>query len=103
MDLVSTIEGVSFSKNEEGKHNVQLTYDLETTGPDGSLIPQLSKEGMRTYNQNFDNPELPDPITFRDSLTVNTNFGTGEYTFTLTVHDEQSGQQATSTVTTTLE
>jgi hypothetical protein len=71
---------------------MHLIQDLQTYGPDGNLLPELSKEGIK---------ELEDFGTFTyadlwNSLTIPSSYPRGRYECRLTVHDKISGRDTTS-------
>ena len=76
-----------------GQSRIYLIQDLATYGPDGNLLPELSKDGIK---------ELEDFGTFDyadlwNSLTIPTSYPRGRYECRLTVHDKISGRDTSTT------
>ena len=75
-----------------GQPRMHLLQDLETFGPDGNLLPELSKQGIKEL-EDFGN------FTYADlwnSLSIPSSYPRGRYQCRLTVHDKVSGRDTNS-------
>jgi len=89
-----------FGTDDSGRTpRIHLLQDLKTYYPDGTVIPELTKEGIK---------DLEDYGTFDyanmwNSLKIPANFPRGTYRVELTVHDQVGNTEATSSTQFTLQ
>ena len=81
-----------FETEQGDRPRMHLIQDLQTYGPDGNLLPELSKEAIK---------ELEDFGTFTyadlwNSLSIPSSYPRGRYECRLTVHDKISGRDTNS-------
>ena len=81
-----------FETEQGDRPRMHLIQDLQTYGPDGNLLPELSKEAIK---------ELEDFGTFTyadlwNSLSIPSSYPRGRYECRLTVHDKVSGRDTNS-------
>ena len=72
---------------------IHLVQDLQTYGPDGNLLPELSKDAIKVLEDfgTFDYADL------WNSLSIPSSYPRGRYECRLTVHDKISGRDTTTT------
>jgi hypothetical protein len=81
-----------FETEQGDRPRMHLIQDLQTYGPEGNLLSELSKEGIK---------ELEDFGTFTyadlwNSLSIPSSYPRGRYECRLTVHDKISGRDTSS-------
>jgi hypothetical protein len=76
-----------------GQPRIHLVQDLTTYGPNGNVLPELSKEAIKVLEDygNFDFADLWNSLSFPDS------YPRGKYECRLTVHDKISGKDTVTT------
>jgi hypothetical protein len=71
---------------------MHLIQDLKTFDPDGNVIPDLSREGIKDLEDSGDYAAAD----MWNTLTIPTSFARGTYRCELTVHDKVGGGDTTS-------
>ncbi|HIH38023.1 hypothetical protein J4460_07805 [Candidatus Woesearchaeota archaeon] len=77
---------------EDGLYHFGIVEDVTTTGPDGSLFPDLSANSIidKEYAMESEIFFLP----FRNDFAIDNDYPVGQYTIEITVKDKLSGKTA---------
>lgn len=87
-----------FNNEHSGSsYTINLVQDLETSGPDGNKLDNLSRDAIKTLNES--GPMNYTSANFTNTLTIPTNYPQGTYTVHLRVHDQVGGGTAEESAT----
>lgn len=79
-----------FATQANGKgHRVRLDADIETYGPDGQMIPSLSKKGFQRVDEVAESE--PGGWRFSGTLTLAPGAASGNYVLKIRIADRNSG------------
>lgn len=85
------------NRHSGGTFSIHLVQDLETLGPDGIKLDNLSADAIKTLT---DSGEMQyTSANFTNTLTIPTTYPQGTYTVNLRVHDQIGGGMAEQTTT----
>jgi hypothetical protein len=84
---------VGFGLDQTGAQpRMHLIQDLKTYGPDGNILPELSRDAIKTMEE-FGNYGYAD---LWNSLRIPSSYQRGRYACEITVHDKVSGRDTSS-------
>ena len=78
-----------------GTARIHMIQDLKTFGPDGNVIPDLSRDAIKELDEGGQYQDYTH-ADFVNTLTIGTSFPQGTYKATLIVHDQIGGQTTES-------
>src|ERR1051325_4592929 len=79
-----------------GTAQIHLTQDLTTFDPNGKMLAELSKQGIKEL-QESGSPQDYTYANFINTLTIPSSYPTGKYKARITVHDVLSGNTSEMT------